>query len=140
MKKLPLLIFPLIVSACSSVPNPVVNPYPNIVAIKDLPQEHRYKPKQCSSKFVRNGELDEVASNGRRIKAKIKNHCLDEEVFIYYPNGQLHSHTPLVDGLAEGWSNGYLPDGTLRTRILYQKGETKLIQIYNNGQVVKEIK
>lgn len=140
MKKISLLIFPLVVSACSLVPNTVVNPYSNIVAIQDLPREHRYKPKQCSPKFVKNGELDEVASNGRRIKAKIKNHCIDKEVFIYYPNGQLHSHTPLVDGLAEGWSNGYTQDGILRTRILYQKGEAKLMQVYHYGQLVKEIR
>ncbi|AUI66366.1 MULTISPECIES: hypothetical protein [Glaesserella] len=143
MKKALLFSFSLILSACSSVQNTqstFIDPYPQITSIQDLPQEHRYKPKQCSPKFDKNGELDEVVSNGRRIKAKIKNHCIDEEVFIYHQNGQLHSNTPLVNGLAEGWSNGYTMDGVLRTRILYQKGETKLIQVYHNGQLVKEIK
>ncbi|STO55280.1 Uncharacterised protein [Canicola haemoglobinophilus] len=141
MKKLFLLMLSLGIIACTTSRDNFVNPYPNIETIQDLPKEHRFKPKSCSSHLPKNGSIDEIVSNGRRIKSKTKNHCIDEEVFIYHPNGQLHSNTPLVDGLADGWSNGYTENGILRTKILYQKGYTILIQVYNNdGQIVKEIK
>lgn len=129
------------VLSCTSLTEDFINPYPKISSIQDLPEEHRFKPKQCFNEFPKNGILDETDSRGRRIKAKIKNHCIDEEVFIYHPNGKLHSNTPLVNGLPDGLSNGYTENGVLRTKILYQKGYTILIHVYNNdGQIVKEIK
>ncbi|MGX3067472.1 hypothetical protein [Ursidibacter arcticus] len=141
MKKLCLLILSFGLISCATSQNNFVDPYPNISTIEDLPDEYRFKPKQCSPNLKKNGELDEVVSNGRRIKAKIKNHCIDEEVFIYHPNGKLHSNTPLVNGIAEGWSNGYSIEGLLQSKILYKQGKTILIQVYDpKGQMVKEIK
>lgn len=112
------------------------------LSINELPPQHRFKPKQCSlSEFPENGEFDQTGSTGRRIKAKVKNHCLDEEVFIYHPNGQLHSNTPLRDSLADGWSIGYTPNGIMQTKILYQQGKTVLMQRYDlHGKLVLEIK
>ncbi len=79
------------------------------------------------------------SSNGRTLKTYVVNGKFDRYVDIYYPNNQLHSHTPLVNGLAEGWSVGYVPDGRVRTKFLYKKGNMVSYIVYDpNGNVANQ--
>ncbi|HFB7079024.1 TPA: hypothetical protein ACE8LX_000334 [Neisseria gonorrhoeae] len=62
------------------------------------------------------GAFSTRASNGRVLKSIVKNGVFDRFVDIYHPNGKLHSHTPVENGVTQG----YTEQGILRTRILYR--------------------
>ncbi len=79
------------------------------------------------------------ASNGRVLKSIVKNGVFDRFVDIYHPNGKLHSHTPVENGVAQGWSQGYTEQGILRTRILYRDGHIVRAQTLDaSGKVERE--
>ena len=87
------------------------------------------------------GEFEVQDSKGRTLKTFVKNGIFDKYGDVYYPNGQLHSHTPLVNGIAHGWSQGYTENGKLRTKILYHNGSAIRWILYDeNGNIVKEQK
>lgn len=80
-----------------------------------------------------------IASNGRVLKSIVKNGVFDRFVDIYHPNGKLHSHTPVENGVAQGWSQGYTEQGILRTRILYRDGHIVRAQTLDaSGKVERE--
>lgn len=70
-------------------------------------------------------------SRGRTLKSVVRNGRLDDFADVYHPNGRLHSHTPLVNGLAQGWSDGYDENGRLRSRIFYQNGTATCWERYD---------
>lgn len=79
------------------------------------------------------------SSNGRVLKSIVKNGVFDRFVDIYHPNGKLHSHTPVENGVAQGWSQGYTEQGILRTRILYRDGHIVRAQTLDaSGKVERE--
>lgn len=87
------------------------------------------------------GEFEFQDSKGRTAKTFVKNGIFDKYGDVYYPNGQLHSHTPLVNGIAHGWSQGYTENGKLRTKILYHNGSAIHWILYDeNGNIIKEQK
>ncbi|RKR76979.1 hypothetical protein DES31_0292 [Otariodibacter oris] len=69
------------------------------------------------------GEFETTSSNGLVFKSYVENGKFNRYADVYYPNGQLQSHTVLKDGLVDGWSYGYTPQGKLMSRILYEKGK-----------------
>lgn len=78
------------------------------------------------------------SSNGRYMKTVVRNGILDDYVDIYYPDGRLHSHTPLVNGIPQGWSEGYMQSG-IRTRVHYQDGKVIHWQRYAaDGTLIDE--
>ena len=79
------------------------------------------------------------SSNGRVLKSIVKNGVFDRFVDIYHPDGKLHSHTPVENGVAQGWSQGYTAQGILRTRILYRDGHIVRAQTLDaSGKVERE--
>lgn len=79
------------------------------------------------------------SSNGRVLKSIVKNGVFDRFVNIYHPNGKLHSHTPVENGVAQGWSQGYTEQGILRTRILYRDGHIVRAQTLDaSGKMERE--
>ena len=79
------------------------------------------------------------SSNGRVLKSIVKNGVFDRFVDIYHPNGKLHSHTPVENGVAQGWSQGYTEQGILRTRILYRDGHIVRAQTLDaSGKMERE--
>ncbi len=97
-------------------------------SLKNMPHQYPVFP---APKGVANGEYQKKGKQGRTIKSYVINGKFDKYIDIYYPNGQLHSHTPLVNGLAEGWSIGYVADGRVRTKFLYKKGKMVRFQGYD---------
>ena len=72
---------------------------------------------------VPEGKLIEKYENGsKKFETIVKNRCFDDYIDVYYPNGQLRAHTPLVNCKANGVSQGYTEDGKLRTVITYKDG------------------
>ena len=59
---------------------------------------------------------------------------------IFYPNGRVRTrHSYNAQGEIEGWSHGYLSDGTLRLRLLYRNGTVTHLQTYNRaGRLEKD--
>ena len=59
---------------------------------------------------------------------------------IFYPNGRVRTrHSYNAQGEIEGWSHGYLSDGTLRLRLLYWNGTVTRLQTYNRaGRLEKD--
>ncbi len=109
------------------------------VLLKNIPHQFPVYP---APKGVANGEYQTKGRQNRTLKSYIVNGKFDKYIDVYYPNGQLQSHTPLVNGLAEGWSIGYVPDGRVRTKFLYKQGKMVRFQGYNpQGKLVydKEI-
>ncbi|ACA31602.1 toxin-antitoxin system YwqK family antitoxin [Histophilus somni] len=81
------------------------------------------------------------SSYGRTFKTFVKHGYIDKYFDIYHPNGKLHSHTVLVDGIAQGWSFGYTPEGILRTKLLYKDGAViEIILLDEKGNVIQHIK
>ena len=79
------------------------------------------------------------SSNGRVLKSIVKNGVFDRFVDIYHPNGKLHSHTPVENGVAQGWSQGYTEQSILRTRILYRDGHIVRAQTLDaSGKMERE--
>lgn len=111
-----------------------------ITKLEQIPEQKRQIPK-FEVKGEKDGPYTMTASNGRILKTILKNGYFDQYVDIYYPNGKLHSHTPVKMGVPEGWSMGYTEEGKLRTKVLYEKGTIMKTQLYNEkGEMVKEIK
>ena len=53
---------------------------------------------------------------------------------IFHPNGRVRTrHSYNAQGEIEGWSHGYLSDGTLRLRLLYRNGIVTRLQAYNRA-------
>lgn len=78
-------------------------------------------------------------SNGRYMKTVVRNGILDEYADVYYPSGKLQSHTKLVAGLAQGWSEGYRESGQLMSRLLYRDGQIVRWQQFDaNGKMIRE--
>ena len=59
---------------------------------------------------------------------------------IFHPNGRVRTrHSYNAQGEIEGWSHGYLSDGTLRLRLLYRNGTVTRLQAYNRaGRLEKD--
>ena len=59
---------------------------------------------------------------------------------IFHPNGRVRTrHSYNAQGEIEGWSHGYLSDGTLRLRLLYRNGTVTHLQTYNRaGRLEKD--
>ena len=59
---------------------------------------------------------------------------------IFHPNGRVRTrHSYNAQGEIEGWSHGYLSDGTLRLRLLYRNGIVTRLQAYNRaGRLEKD--
>ena len=77
---------------------------------------------------------------GLHLHTVIKNSRLSQYVETVYPNGQVRSRHDLnTQGEAEGWSNGYTPDGRLQSRLLYRNGIVTRLQLYNRaGRLEKD--
>ena len=91
---------------------------------------------------VPEGKLVEKYDNGsKKFETVVKNRCFDEYINVYYPNGVLRSHTPLVNCKANGVSQGYTQDGKLHSTITFKEseanGEAKTYDA--NGKVVKTV-
>ncbi|WP_439242631.1 toxin-antitoxin system YwqK family antitoxin [Lonepinella sp. BR2474] len=110
------------------------------IGIEQIPEQYRVHPKTPAPKGVKDGEYTGKISQGRTYKTVFKDHFADKYIDVYYPNGQLHSHTPLVDGLAQGWSEGYTAEGKLRTKVLYKDGVVVRYQTYDEqGKLLQDI-
>ena len=73
------------------------------------------------------------------MKTVIRKGILDDYADVYYPNGQLHSHTALKTGIAQGWSDGYRIDDSRMSRLLYQDGRIIRWQRFDaSGQLIEE--
>ena len=67
------------------------------------------------------GDRQVVIKNGRPLQLE-----------IFHPNGRVRTrHSYNTQGEIEGWSHGYLSDGTLRLRLLYRNGTVTRLQTYN---------
>lgn len=75
------------------------------------------------------GDRQVVIKNGRPLQLE-----------IFHPNGRVRTlHSYNAQGEIEGWSHGYLSDGTLRLRLLYQNGTVTRLQAYNRaGRLEKD--
>ena len=75
------------------------------------------------------GDRQVVIKNGR-----------PSQLEIFHPNGRVRTrHSYNAQGEIEGWSYGYLSDGTLRLRLLYRNGTITRLQAYNRaGRLEKE--
>ncbi|ASK26695.1 hypothetical protein BG910_02090 [Neisseria chenwenguii] len=71
---------------------------------------------------IQNGIVNERLPNGLVLQYKVKNGKPANTIDIYYPNGNLETHMKFRNSLANGWSQGYAPDGAKRTEFLYKKG------------------
>ena len=75
------------------------------------------------------GDRQVVIKNGRPLQLE-----------IFHPNGRVRTrHSYNAQGEIEGWSHGYLSDGTLRLRLLYRHGIVTRSQLYNRaGRLEKD--
>ena len=75
------------------------------------------------------GDRRVVIKNGRPLQLE-----------IFHPNGRVRTrHSYNAQGEIEGWSHGYLSDGTLRLRLLYRNGTVTRLQTYNRaGRLEKD--
>ena len=75
------------------------------------------------------GDRQVVIKNGR-----------PSQLEIFHPNGRVRTrHSYNAQGEIEGWSHGYLSDGTLRLRLLYRNGTVTRLQAYNRaGRLEKD--
>ena len=75
------------------------------------------------------GDRQVIIKNGRLLQLE-----------IFHPNGRVRTrHSYNARGEIEGWSHGYLPDGTLRLRLLYRNGIVTRLQAYNRaGRLEKD--
>ena len=85
------------------------------------------------------GEQTIHTSYGRYIKTVIRNGIMDNYADVYEADGTLQSHTPLVNGIPQGWSDGYIATTGVRTRLYYQDGKITRWQRYApDGQLIDE--
>ena len=75
------------------------------------------------------GDRQVIIKNGR-----------PSQLEIFHPNGRVSTrHSYNARGEIEGWSHGYLSDGTLRLRLLYRHGIVTRLQAYNRaGRLEKD--
>ncbi|HBO37726.1 MAG TPA: hypothetical protein DD638_03595 [Pasteurellaceae bacterium] len=90
------------------------------------------------AKGLKDGENTIPVGNGLMIKFDVKNGKAGDEIKIYYPNGQLETHTKFKQGKADGWSTGYSPEGKVRTRFFYQKGKVTEYEIYSSDGTLQK--
>ena len=86
------------------------------------------------------GEFIKRDSQGKvEFKTVVRNKCFDQYMDLYYPNGQLRVHTPLVNCKAEGLSKAYTDTGLVKTEIWYKNGYADgEAKVYNpNGDIVE---
>ncbi|MGI3295538.1 toxin-antitoxin system YwqK family antitoxin [Neisseria sp. SLRRB23] len=125
----------LLSAGCTALPSdrPPLHTLPKSAPIQ--PTNPYSRPPSGTS----DGAYSIRASNGRVLKSIVKNGVFDRFVDIYHPNGKLHSHTPVENGVAQGWSQGYTEQGILRTRILYRDGHIIRAQTLDaSGKVERE--
>lgn len=106
------------------------------------PQKKLTTPVVKVADSVPEGKLVEKYDNGnKKFETVIKNRCFNDYIDVYYPNGVLRSHTPLVNCQAEGLSQGYTQDGKLRSTITFKasvaNGEAKTYDA--GGKVVQTV-
>lgn len=88
------------------------------------------------------GEFSEKYANGSvKFKTYVQNGCFDKYIDVFYPNGQLNTHTPLFNCKANGLAQSYTEKGALKTETPYvdgyAHGESRLYNQY--GKVAKKI-
>lgn len=89
-------------------------------------------------KGQKDGRFSGKASNGRTFKTVVKNGIYDHYFDVYNADGSLHSHTPLKNGIAQGWATIHTKQGKMR--VLYQKGTSVRRVFYDKkGRKVKEL-
>lgn len=71
------------------------------------------------------------SQTGLTLKSRVQAGRFVDAVDVYYPNGVLQSHTPIANGQVHGWSQGYAPDGSLRSRIYYERGQATRWEQYD---------
>lgn len=143
MKNHSLLIFALLVSACSQTAelyrdstetlglSPAYDRIDSSTPATATPQK--------APPDMADGEQTIAHSSGRYMKTVVRNGILDDYADVYYPNGQLHSHTPLKAGIPQGWSSGYRSDGSQMSRLLYQNGHIIRWQRFDEqGKLIQE--
>lgn len=106
------------------------------------PQKKLTTPEVKVADTVPEGKLVEKYDNGnKKFETVVKDRCFNEFIDIYYPNGVLRSHTPLVNCKAEGLSQGYTQEGKLRSTITFKasvaNGEAKTYDA--SGKVVQTV-
>ncbi|MDO4430724.1 MAG: hypothetical protein Q4B95_05440 [Lonepinella koalarum] len=139
MKKWLSILLITLLSACSTQG---ISEQQGIAVQSEIIKQRRVIAKQKVPQGTPDGEFSGAhSSNGRTFKTFVKNGYIDKYFDIYHPNGKLHSHTVLIDGIAQGWSFGYTPEGILRTKVLYKDGTViESILLDEKGSVVKHIK
>lgn len=88
------------------------------------------------------GELTERYDNGNiKFKTVVQNRCFDKYIDIYYPDGHLRTHTPLVNCKANGISIGYTSSGVLYTKVPYTDGLADgNVKVYDgSGKVISSV-
>lgn len=99
------------------------------------------QPSITVGENIQNGKLIKKDDNGNLLfKTFVQNNCFDKYIDVFYPNGKLRTHTPLVECKANGVSKGYTEDGLLKTEIPYKNGLADgVIKVYDQkGNVVKQ--
>lgn len=121
----------MLVSGCAGFSAAVTNTIDDMGLTPDyakgqkeaLQQRKLETPSVKVADNVPEGKLIEKYENGsKKFETIVKNRCFDDYIDVYYPNGQLRAHTPLVNCKANGVSQGYTEDGKLRTVITYKDG------------------
>lgn len=131
-----LIILSLAVSGCARIAQSYVDiseklgltPEYDRVAQQAVPQQKSIARPPAGTP---DGPFSITATNGRVLKSMVRNGRFDKFVDIYHPNGKLHSHTLIKDGIPFGWSQGYTENGQLRTRILYENGRVVKFQRFD---------
>lgn len=131
-----LIIISVAVSGCAQIAQSYVDiseklgwtpEYDRVAQPAVSPQNLIAQPPQGTP----DGPFSITAANGRVLKSMVRHGKFDQFVDIYYPNGRLHSHTPIKDGIPFGWSQGYTENGQIRTRIFYENGRAVKFQRFD---------
>lgn len=145
-----LLTLSLLLSGCADFASSVTNTIDSMGMTpdyargmkEDLQNRKIETPAVSVTENVPEGKLIEHYDNGKKkFETVVKNRCFDEYIDVYYPNGQLRAHTPLVNCKAQGTSQGYTETGKLRTVINYKNGlaDGEVIAYDANGKVAKSV-
>lgn len=138
-RSIPLITLVILLSGCAEFSSSVTKTIDAMGMTPDYakgltddlePQKKLTVPVVSVADKVPEGKLVEKYDNGaKKFETVVKNRCFNEYLDIYYPNGTLRTHTPLINCKAEGLSQGYTQDGKLRTTITYKdsvaNGEAK---------------
>ncbi|WP_313098115.1 toxin-antitoxin system YwqK family antitoxin [Atlantibacter hermannii] len=149
-RALPILTFTLLLSGCAGFSSSVTNTIDAMGMTPDyakgMNEDLQMRKLETASISVTDnvpeGKLVERYDNGnKKFETVVKNRCFNEYLDLYYPNGQLRTHTPLVNCKAEGKSQGYTQDGKLRTVITYKNGlaNGEVVAYDANGHVAKSM-